>query len=69
MENDLVWIDPPSGWMYGFPKVYNRSKNPNLHEWLVDMGYPADKIAGLGDSFYVRILALSEEELKEYNNE
>jgi hypothetical protein len=19
-----IWIDPPSGWKYGFPKVYDR---------------------------------------------
>ena len=33
-----MWIDPPSGWQYGFPKLYDT--NIPLEEWLVDSGYP-----------------------------
>ena len=43
-------IDPPQGWMYGFPKVFDFTpSHPNLpgeeyeqefREWLVDNGYP-----------------------------
>lgn len=33
-----VWIDPPYGWQYGFPKLYD--KKVPLQQWLVDNGYP-----------------------------
>jgi hypothetical protein len=33
-----VWIDPPSGWQYGFPKLYD--KKVPLAQWLIDNGYP-----------------------------
>lgn len=40
-------IDPPSGWMYGFPKAFTfmSSGNPDTHEeefkaWLIEEGYP-----------------------------
>lgn len=32
-------IDPPSGWMYGFPKVLDRSIP--FREFLEKSGYPA----------------------------
>jgi hypothetical protein len=37
-----MWIDPPSGWQYGFPKVWDQ-KLP-LAQWLVDSGYPVHDI-------------------------
>lgn len=36
----LTWIDPPSGWKYGFPKPYDKDKHPNFRQWLLDEGYP-----------------------------
>jgi len=33
-----MWIDPPYGWRYGFPKLYDGNKP--LDKWLVDSGYP-----------------------------
>lgn len=36
-----IWIDPPSGWMFGFPKIYDKSvDNPDVEEWIVEKGYP-----------------------------
>lgn len=37
-----LMIDPPSGWMYGFPKEYPAEglEGLTLAEWLVDNGYP-----------------------------
>ena len=32
-------IDPPSGWMYGFPKELPDGVK-DLRKWLVDNGYP-----------------------------
>ena len=46
-------IDPPSGWMYGFPKEIPEDVD-NTTEWLIDNGYPEKLIKDLGDNFYVR---------------
>jgi hypothetical protein len=48
------WVDPPSGWKYGFPKIWDRDKNPNMYEWLIQEGYPKTLIESLGKQFYVR---------------
>jgi len=44
----MIFIDPPSGWMYGFPKelppdweFYNEGEKEN---WFFLQGYPADLI-------------------------
>ena len=34
------WFDPPSGWMYGFPKLWDFDKSPDLRQWFLDNGYP-----------------------------
>jgi hypothetical protein len=50
-----IWIDPPSGWRWGFPKVYDRlTDGDDIHAWMVAQGYPQAEIDRLGDSFYVR---------------
>lgn len=50
----LVYIDPPSGWKYGFPKRMPEGVK-DVHTWLIDNGYPKDIIDQLGDSFYFRM--------------
>ena len=47
-----VWIDPPGGWRYGFPKLWNG--HDNINEWLIREGYPKKEIESMGDRFYVR---------------
>lgn len=47
-------IDPPSGWMYGFPKMWDKDKDKSIREWLIDNDYPQQLIDELGDSFFVR---------------
>lgn len=40
-------IDPPSGWMYGFPKIIPdeaRKTEVSLREWLLAQGYPSKDI-------------------------
>ena len=40
------WVDPPSGWRYGFPRLYDPAADGNMTEWMVANGYPqhlADK--------------------------
>ena len=33
-------VDPPSGWMYGFPTVWDKEKHPELKDFLREKGYP-----------------------------
>ena len=42
MSSKLVWVDPPSGWQYGFPKLYNREVDGDISEWMVQQGYPEE---------------------------
>jgi hypothetical protein len=49
----MKMIDPPSGWMFGFPKpIPDDIKDVNA--WLVEQGYPKKLIEDLGDYFYCR---------------
>jgi len=59
-----IWVDPPAGWRYGFPKKYD-TKDGDMREWLVANGYPQEEIEDLGDQFYVRQWLTDEEELKD----
>ena len=38
--DDPVLVDPPSGWKYGFPRLYDRKHDGPLLKWLVANGYP-----------------------------
>lgn len=40
--NVRMWIDPPSGWLYGFPKEYDWDPDQETQEnWFIRNGYPA----------------------------
>ena len=47
-----LWIDPSSGWRYGFPKMWDQTGD--MQEWLLSEGYPQQEIDACGKSFYVR---------------
>jgi hypothetical protein len=49
-----VYVDPPSGWQYGFPKVFDPIVDGDVMEWIVKEGYPQSEIDKLGNSFYFR---------------
>ena len=49
-----VWIDPPGGWKYGFPKVWDQELNPDFNKWIIDEGYPWGLKESFGPIFYVR---------------
>jgi hypothetical protein len=59
MQQMKMWIDPPSGWKYGFPKVWEG--NGNMTEWLLSEGYPQQEIDSCGDYFFVRQWLVEEE--------
>lgn len=39
---DYTWVDPPSGWKYGFPKVMTKEESKNVDKFLKDQGYGGD---------------------------
>lgn len=47
-------IDPPKGWLYGFPKEIPDDVE-NIIEWLPKNGYPEKLIKDLGNNFWTRM--------------
>lgn len=62
MTKKVTYIDPPSGWKYGFPKILPEEVDGSVLEWLVENGYPRFEIDKMGNHFYCRYW---EEELEE----
>ena len=58
------WIDPPSGWKYGFPRVFDTEKDGDMYEWLTANGYPEKVRESYGEHFYIRQWLTEEEEEK-----
>lgn len=44
MTATKLMVDPPSGWMYGFPALWDKEKQPELKEFLKEKGYPEKDI-------------------------
>jgi hypothetical protein len=46
-KNTRVFVDPPSGWKYGFPKQaptnLRKMDSHDLTSWLVENGYPIEE--------------------------
>ncbi|MBL4864778.1 MAG: hypothetical protein JKY67_00190 [Pseudomonadales bacterium] len=38
-----TWVDPPSGWRYGFPRI--KECNTPTSEWLIENGYPEKEVS------------------------
>ena len=60
MNKKNIWIDPPGGWRYGFPKL--KTDDSHVMEWLVKNGYPQQEIDELGDYFFTRSWEASDDE-------
>jgi len=50
----VVYIDPPQGWVYGFPKAMPVDVK-DVEGWLVQNGYPKEIIESFGKNFIYRI--------------
>ena len=37
LNKQKLMVDPPSGWMYGFPVLWDKSIHPQLEDLLRDM--------------------------------
>jgi hypothetical protein len=49
-----LWVDPPEGWRYGFPAIYDPAIDGVMRDWIISKGYPAKLIQEYGDSWAVR---------------
>ena len=52
MMSKITYIDPPYGWLYGFPKPYTPEENETCEQWLVKNGYPQELIDKHGSYFH-----------------
>lgn len=51
----VLWIDPPEGWRYGFPRALPEGiEGDAIIEWMIECGYPKEKIEEYGEHFYCR---------------
>lgn len=45
MTLTILLVDPPEGWMYGFPKPMPSMYSPKkIAKWFLDQGYPKELI-------------------------
>lgn len=49
----VLYIDPPGGWRYGFPKILPDGETPT-NEWFIKNGYPLYEIESYGKHFHYR---------------
>ena len=54
-----LWIDPPEGWRYGFPKKLPPEHRARATEWMIEQGYPRKLTEG--SHFYCRMWNDSDE--------
>ena len=47
----MKFYDPPSGWVYGFPKPYKPLPGETLEETLLRDGYPQEEIDNAGAEY------------------
>jgi hypothetical protein len=64
MTTKKIWVDPPAGWKYGFPKVYEQETDGDMTKWMLKEGYPQREIDSCGSHFYVRMWDFDENEEK-----
>jgi hypothetical protein len=50
-----LMIDPPSGWMYGFPKALPDPPPEDIKKWLIENGYPQRLVWQLGEDMFYRL--------------
>lgn len=41
------WVDTPSGWRFGFPKIWDSEMSPSITKWMHDEGWPEDNLEDL----------------------
>lgn len=60
-ETKKLWVDPPAGWKYGFPKIWDPNKdNKDVYEWIIENGYPRTLAESYKNHFCFRMWEASE---------
>ena len=54
MQSNMIWVDPPEGWKFGFPAIYDPVNDGKMRDWIVRKGYPLLTIKEYGESWAVR---------------
>ena len=54
MQSEMIWVDPPEGWKYGFPAIYDPVNDGKMRDWIVRKGYPLLTIKEYGEQWMVR---------------
>ena len=54
IKSNKIWVDPPEGWKYGFPAIYDPDTDGQLSDWVVRKGYPLLTIKEYGTAWAVR---------------
>jgi len=49
-----LYVDPPEGWRYGFPKAVPKEWETQIFTWLLKEGYPPEIVKKMGNNFAVR---------------
>ena len=42
-----LWVDPPNGHLWGFPKVWDSELYPSVTKWIHEQGFPDSKVEDL----------------------
>jgi SH3-like domain-containing protein len=50
----MIWVDPPEGWKFGFPAIYDPEKDGQMSEWIISKGYPVQIIKEYGEQWHIR---------------
>ena len=67
-KDTFTFVDPPSGYLYGFPKALPLDFKGNEIEWIVENGYPSSNIEEYGDHFTYGVSQTEFEYLKVSKN-
>jgi hypothetical protein len=54
IKSNKIWVDPPEGWKFGFPAIYDPEKDGQMSDWIISKGYPIQIIKEYGDAWAVR---------------
>jgi hypothetical protein len=54
IKSNMIWVDPPEGWKFGFPAIYDPEKDGQMSDWIISKGYPIQIIKEYGEQWMVR---------------
>lgn len=54
IKSNKIWVDPPEGWKFGFPAIYDPDADGQMSEWIISKGYPVQIIKEYGEAWHIR---------------